>query len=217
MLLDLHVHTCHSKDSLSSLKSIAAQCAKKTIIPAITDHNTVSAHNKLKKSGLNFIPGIEVSSLQGHIIAYYPTGQIPMGLSAEETIDIIKEQGALSCAAHPFDTFRKGLTKPELILKCDMIEVFNSRTLLSRFNEKALAFANAHVQFVKTCGSDAHLPCEVGNAYIKTTEFDINHPKEFINAVKKGIIYGHKTPIYLYGGARIARIIKQVFGKGVQL
>ena len=41
--VDFHVHTCYSKDSLTSLEAVMGACRKRGLDKvAITDHNTIA-------------------------------------------------------------------------------------------------------------------------------------------------------------------------------
>lgn len=53
------------------------------------------------------IIGEEIKTSVGEIIGYFLQEEIPGGLTAQENIRLIKEQGGLVCVLHPFDRFRK--------------------------------------------------------------------------------------------------------------
>ncbi|MGI0151057.1 MAG: PHP domain-containing protein, partial [Thermoplasmata archaeon] len=66
--LDLHVHTTFSRDSRLSLEELPTQLGARGLSgAAVTDHNTVRGHSRLRAlserySHLWFVPGIEVSA-----------------------------------------------------------------------------------------------------------------------------------------------------------
>src|SRR4030042_1821987 len=122
MRFELHCHSIYSKgkkipaegmDSPADLVKAAKALSLDGI--ALTDHSTnrgwAEAKETCIKHGLVFIPAIEVSSLAGHIIGLGLNEHVKSGLSAEETLDSIREQGAVSVAAHPFDIRGGGLGK----------------------------------------------------------------------------------------------------------
>ena len=78
----------------------------------------------------------------------------------------------------------------ELVEQIDIIEVFNSRSLLLRSSVKAQIFAQKY-GIARSAGSDAHTPNEVGNAYVEMPEF--NGRDDFLNALAKGKIFGYRT------------------------
>ena len=163
--LDLHVHTTYSSDGLCTLaRAVEAARAKGLDGMAITDHNSISGHDEAKKISNDkflIIPGLEVTSADGHIIGLGVESLIPRGLPAGETVRLIKEQGGVAIAAHPFELG----TKPSLVYKAkfDAIEGLNARAVLLG-NPLAQRFA-AKNKLTMVAGSDAHRSDEVGLAY----------------------------------------------------
>ena len=197
---DLHVHTCYSPDSRASLEDIIKVCQRKGInCLAITDHNTIAGALKLKKlAPFSVIVGEEIMTLSGEVIGYFLQEEIPRGLSAEETVARIKSQGGLVCLPHPFDHLTRSplrsREREKLLGKIDIIEVFNARTVFPRASAKARRFAR-HNGFLASAGSDAHLPHEVGNAYVEMPPF--NGPEDFLAKLGQGG-YLAGQPIHLF-------------------
>lgn len=162
--LDLHVHTSHSYDGLCSVEdTVKAAKAKGLNGIAITDHNSIAGHaeaRKFSKRGFIIIPGVEIPSVDGHILGLGISELVPRGLPAKETVKRIKKQGGIAIAAHPFALGRK----PSLVYKAkfDAIEGFNSRALFFS-NPLARRFAERN-RFPMTAGSDAHHCDEIGLA-----------------------------------------------------
>ena len=81
----------------------------------------------------------------------------------------------------------------------DILEVFNSRCPLLRSSAKAKSFAEKH-GLAQGAGSDAHTIPEIGNAYVEMPEF--NDKTDFLQALTKGNITGHRTnPLSHFGSA----------------
>jgi predicted metal-dependent phosphoesterase TrpH len=104
---DLHIHTHYSDgDKLESVLESAAD--KRLDAIAITDHDEIGgaleARRIVHERKLRFavIPGVEVSSKDGHIGALFVTKLIPPDLPAAETVRLIHEAGGLAIAHHPF-------------------------------------------------------------------------------------------------------------------
>ena len=120
--------------------------------------------------------------------------EIPSGLPAEKAVAQIRSQGGLVCIPHPFDRLRPSALKNQtiemLLPHIDIIEAFNSRTLLLRDSTKAKLFAQTH-GLLTGVGSDAHTPSEIGNAYVEMPEF--NGRDEFVQSLAKGKIIGRRT------------------------
>ncbi len=165
--LDLHVHTTHSRDAFCSVgEAVKAARAKGLDGIAITDHDSIGGHpeaKKLSRDGFFVIPGIEVSSADGHILGLGVSELVPRGLPAGETVKLIRELGGIAVAAHPFVPWKN----PTLVYKAkfDAIEAFNSRALFPS-NRLARRFAERN-RLPATAGSDAHFPDEVGLASVR--------------------------------------------------
>ncbi|MDH7507490.1 MAG: PHP domain-containing protein, partial [Candidatus Thermoplasmatota archaeon] len=73
MKLDLHIHSQYSEDGIGSPKEIIKILQKKGLQGmAITDHNNVQGGLQAKKvapKDFIVIPGVEISTSNGHIIA----------------------------------------------------------------------------------------------------------------------------------------------------
>ena len=161
------MHSSHSYDGLCSVEdAVKVAKAKGLNSIAITDHNTISGHTearKLSQHGFVIIPGVEISSADGHILGLGVSELVPRGLSAKETVKRIKKQGGIAIAAHPFALGRK----PSLVYraKFDAIETLNSRALFIS-NPLARRFAERN-EIPMVAGSDAHRCDEIGLAYTR--------------------------------------------------
>jgi len=148
------------------------------------------------------IVGEEVLSTGGEIIGYFLSEEIPRRLSPEETIERIKDQGGLVCIPHPFDRFRtrshlRTEVLENLVSRIDLIEVFNSRTLLLRDSEQALQFARSH-GLPGVAGSDAHVLEEIGRCTMEIPEF--NDAVQFKQSILQSKIHRRRTTpvVHLY-------------------
>jgi predicted metal-dependent phosphoesterase TrpH len=199
-------------DCNTPLDKIIERCLETGInCIAIADHGT--AEGALKMQGIAPFPVIvaeEILTPYGEIMGMFLKETIPSGLSVEQTLSQIKAQGGLVCIPHPFDTFRRsGLddrTLEEIAGQIDVIEVFNSRSPLLRSSAKAQIFAQKY-GIPGSAGSDAHTPGEIGNAYVEMPEF--NDKNDFLNALAKGKIFGHRTNPLVHFGSLWARVRKQ--------
>lgn len=174
--VELHCHTIYSKDCLVNLPDLLRTCQRKGIQRlAVTDHNRIQG--ALEAQTLDpemVIVGEEIATQSGELLAFFVREELPPGLPAEETIALLRDQGAFISVAHPFDRFRSGhwhLPELERIAPLvDSIEVFNARCLWSSFNRRAQAFAWKH-NLPGTVGSDAHALFEVGQACLLLPDF----------------------------------------------
>jgi predicted metal-dependent phosphoesterase TrpH len=169
MKLDIHIHSSHSNDGTVSPKEILKH-AKKVKLDgiAITDHNEITGSLKLWKEFKNetnfvVIPAMEVSSIEGHILALGVKEKVPRDLSPSETIRRIADMGGLAVASHPY-RFWSGLGEENVkSANFEAIEVVNSRSL-KKENRNSARLA-AELKCGKTGGSDSHSLSHLGNAY----------------------------------------------------
>jgi len=192
--IDLHVHTCYSWDSATTLKEVVVYAKKRGLDGvAITDHDSVKGALKLaKKRNFLIIPGIEVSTKRGHVLALNVTIPIPPKLSPFETIQTIHDVGGIAVAAHPTTVYKGGLRR-QITSNFDAIEVINSSSFpffLSTCLGRRLA---VRLNLPQTAGSDSHYPSDIGTAY---TLIDANSEvDEVIQAIKRGATVPFGKPI----------------------
>lgn len=193
---DLHCHTIYSKDSLTPLEAVIRACQRRGIRRiAITGHNTVEGALRLRDLAPELvIVGEEIKTTHGEIQAFFIEQRIPPGLSPEETIARIREQGGVVGVSHPLDPTR-GEAMGEANLRrivhlVDCIEVFNARTTFAAHNRRAADFARAH-GLPGTAGSDAHTAFEIGRAYVEMPAFD--DPTSFLAALAQGRVVGRES------------------------
>lgn len=174
--VEFHCHTDASKDSLTRPEALVAAAQRKGLDRVIvTDHNTTrGARAAQALDPVRIIVGEEIMTTQGEILAAFVTEEIPAGLTPEETLRRLKEQGAFISVSHPFDRQRKGgwleADLLEILPQVDAIEVFNSRCMSRGYNREALAFAQRHGT-AGTVGSDAHAAMELGRAVMLLEPF----------------------------------------------
>ena len=198
MIIDLHVHTKYSGDASNDpVELVKAAKAKGLDGIAVTDHDSVKAwENFPKADDFAVIPGIERTTDHGSVIGLF----LNEGTEAWdfwEAVDEIKSQDGIVVLPHPCDTLRRDTPKigslDESLLKVqiDAVEVFNSRCVLSQFNENAEILA-ADLGKHRVGGSDAHTLGEVGNTrtLFNCTSLDEIHAqlkmKDPINTVVRG-------------------------------
>ena len=193
------------------LEKIISRCGEEGInCIAIADHGTIEGAVKMQEiAPFRVIIAEEILTPQGEIMGVFLKEGIPSGLSVEETIARIKEQGALVNLPHPFDLyrgFRLNSNKLEkLAEQLDLIEAFNARSPFFWTGTKARRFASKH-DIPKTAGSDAHSPVEIGKAYVEMAEF--NGRDEFLRALRTGKIHGRRSSPLVHLNSVRARLKK---------
>lgn len=207
--IDLHCHSFFSGDGVSSPEAlIAAARAKGLHGFALTDHNTSDGCRYLRDKGLMredgqpvdgflVIPGVEVTTAEGHLLCLGVILPYLKGTPAAEVCKMVHDMGGIAIPPHPYDLFRAGIRQAVLdTLEIDGLEVFNAATTLKRYNRMAYEYASAR-KLPMTAGSDAHHEAAIGTAYtiLETDDFST---RGILNQVVKGSELNQK---YLTAGA----------------
>ena len=181
--IDLHVHTCYSPDAVTTLKEVVTHSKKQGLDGvAITDHDTLVGASKLQNSDLVVISGIEITTLNGHLLALNVTTPIPPKLDINETIQRIHEAGGIAVAPHPTAVYRSAPSRQTA--SYDAIEVLNSADVPFQFLTYLNQKLATRLSLPQTAGSDSHYGPEIGAAYT-FIEADPN-VDEIVQAIKKG-------------------------------
>jgi predicted metal-dependent phosphoesterase TrpH len=183
---DLHVHSYYSKDSLITPKDLVYYAKNRGLnAVAVTDHNQIEGSLKIaKETDFLVIPGMEVSSAHGHIVALNLRELVPRGLSAEETVDHIHEAGGIAIAVHPYAWMKGSLTSHVQEAKFDAIETVNANAFpFGRCRKRAQETART-LDLPCVGGTDAHYGPMIGYGY---TVIDSENNVE---AIAKGIVEG---------------------------
>lgn len=189
MKADLHIHTRFSYDAISSPAEVVRAAIDKRIdCICITDHSEIKGAIEAMKLGFDenilVIPGIEIFSKSGDILGINVKKKIPDGLSAEETIKIIRKEGGIAVIPHPFARPTLGFwggREKLLRINVDAIEIFNASIIFKSENAKAFEFSREN-NLAFTAGSDSHRAEFVGRGHIVIKE-KILSEKDLIAAI----------------------------------
>jgi hypothetical protein len=177
--VDLHTHTIYSKDSLTRTQALIDRARALGLNRiAVTEHNRLDGALRAKALAPDLvIVGEEIKTTNGEIIAYFVSEEVPKGLTPQETIRRLRDQGALISIPHPLDSLRRSAMGREQVLEVigdvDALEVLNARCVRPADNAAALDLAREHGK-LQTAGSDAHIVDEVGHCYLLLPPFDDN-------------------------------------------
>jgi len=200
--IDLHVHSCYSNDSVITPEELIFYAKKHGLdAVAVTDHDRIDGALKIaKEKDFLIIPGIEVSSLNGHIIGLNLNEVIPTKLSVDETVDKIHEAGGIAVACHPI-TFFKGSLGYHTNSRFDAIEVINASAFPFHYSVDRGKKLASQLGKAQTAGSDAHYGPEIGCAYT-LVEAELEF-ESVIRALTKGLCepFGSAIPL----GMRLKR------------
>jgi predicted metal-dependent phosphoesterase TrpH len=175
-LADLHIHTNHSHDGTCTVQAVLQYAAEQTGLDviAITDHDRMAGALEAEQAapayGIEVIPGCEISTAEGHLLAYFIHQPVPAGLSLAETVGRVGEQGGLCVAAHPGARGANSLTLPAIYRTLQLpeargvlvgIETLNTAQFDQRAAWPAQALADVF-QITQVGSSDAHLLWVIG-------------------------------------------------------
>lgn len=218
MKFDLHIHSSHSRDGASSPRDIVLRCKSLGLGGfAIADHNAIQgaleAVPLAAEHGLVAVRAVEVSTTDGHVLAYGIDELVPRGLSIADTIDRIHAAGGLAVAAHPV-RFPSGIGLDAVKGHgFDAVEVLNGGSS-RRSNMRARRVAG-ELKLPVTAGSDAHGIDEVGKSYVEAD--GVSSEDELLDVVRagkvtpggrsrsrvEGVVYSFETLMdWLRGGFR---------------
>ena len=220
MRFDLHIHSSHSRDSRSPIDSILKHAVDIGLDGiAICDHDTtkggVAGEERARELGLPLIviPGIEITTTKGHIIALGVREDIPPKQTPQETVARIRELGGVVVVPHPFKRLCHGIGDFS-DLDVDAVEIFNSRFITGEANRKAERMA-LEMGIPAVAGSDAHVVPMIGYA---VTEISAERNSQAVlDAIRNGKtrVYGKRTPIKIFAAQMIrgwCRRVKEILG-----
>ena len=196
MKADLHAHTHFSRDAVTSVETFTRRYEAAGIdVVAVSDHNNIDGALAVREiAPFRVVLSEEIRTSEGEIIGFFLQETVRKGLTPEDTVRAIREQGGLVCVPHPFDRTRSSPLREEALLRIladvDVIEVFNARNVFKADDERALRFAEEHGKAMSGA-SDAHTPWEIGLAYTEMPAFE--GPGDFLAALGKGRVVGKRS------------------------
>lgn len=201
---DLHIHTIYSVDGTASVPTMLKYAAHHTDLDviAITDHDEISgalqACDLAAQYGIDVIPGVEITSRDGHILGLWLEANIPAGLSAAETVQRIGDQGGLAIAAHPMarggahglsaQEIHNLLNHPDLAAVLVAIETYNAGLIYTRHTNQEARLLAEKLPVAQVANSDAHTPWMIGSGRTKfsgTTAWEL----------RKSLLQGLTRPV----------------------
>jgi predicted metal-dependent phosphoesterase TrpH len=213
MKIDLHSHTLCSKDSFNQYDLIIAAVQRAGLDGiAVTDHNEFRGALEMKRRApFIVIPSEEIKTSRGEIIGHFLQEWIPPGLEPLETVRRIHEQGGLAYVPHPFDEVRGSRLQREALIEVtpyiDVLEVFNARNALPRYNARALEYARVN-NLLGGAGSDAHTYAEYGRGYVDVPPF--HDAESFLAGLRQGTWHGRLSSPLVHFRTRFDVTLKKL-------
>jgi predicted metal-dependent phosphoesterase TrpH len=173
---DLHIHSIYSPDGTGTIPAILKHVADNTVLDviAITDHDSMrgvqEALSIAPDYGVEVVPGCEVSSSDGHVLALFINKSIKSGCSLADTVLMIADQGGIAVAAHPMargtsslkiETIWRALENSRVAKNLVGVEVFNGGLVYTRTNPEVTKQVQ-ELPLAPLGNSDAHVLPMIG-------------------------------------------------------
>ena len=170
---DLHIHSTYSPDATTTVRAILKQAADVGLdVIAVTAHDNIAgsleARELASQYSVEAIPGVEVTTSEGHLVALFIESLPPSGMSLDDTLLWIGHHGGIAIAPHPFNQLPNSLniqsvisvfTRPKSKGVLKGIEVYNMAT---RSFDKVVEKLSEYLPLAKTAASDAHVFWAIG-------------------------------------------------------
>ena len=197
-LADLHMHTIYSYDGTASLTNVLTRAKQVGLdVIAITDHDEIKGSLKALELapafGVEVIPGIEITTADGDLLALFIKEKVDAGLSLVETVLKVRELGGICIAPHPMArgmgmkslnaySILKALRNPEVADTLIGIEAYNATAIDKMSNHYARILASK-IKIAQTGNSDAHIVETIG---FGATEFEGKSTEDLLFALRSG-------------------------------
>lgn len=189
---DLHIHSEWS-DGLPSVQEILDYVEHETDLDliAITDHDLIEGAFEAreiiarKQYRFDVLVGMEVTTLEGHLLAYDLKQPLRMMKPLDWTIQAIRDQGGWCLLPHPMSPLIRSVGRNGILrvmrdtrtgICFDGIEVINPSIAGKVIAGKVQRFNRDESHLPETGGSDSHTLPLIGSAY---TEFEGNTVADF--------------------------------------
>ncbi|RME82079.1 MAG: PHP domain-containing protein [Caldilineae bacterium] len=172
---DLHIHTIYS-DGTATPRAVLHHVSTYTDLDviAITDHDTLRGALEALEAApayrVRVVPGMEISTREGHLLALFLETPVKPGLSFVETAQQVRLFGGLPFAAHPMAPLATSIGGRRLRQICRRhpgllggIEAFNGSSLLGERDNARAQNMRWELALVGIGCSDAHVLEQIGH------------------------------------------------------
>src|SRR5262245_43750347 len=177
---DLHIHSAVG-DGLATIEQILDYAEHRTELDliAITDHDEIRgalAARDLAAGGrrrFEVVVGTEITTRQGHLLAYDVERRYPMLRSLRDSIAAVHDDGGFVVVPHPLSflttsagrlSLCRAVDRGDPRVRPDAIELFNP-SVAGRVRHRHAIELNRRLGLAETGGSDAHHLELVGTAW----------------------------------------------------
>lgn len=178
----MHVHTVVSPDAHTRREDLPAIIKERGL-----DGVAITEHNRFDPPKLDALtlPGVEISSLDGHIVALGIQEMIQPRLPANETIRRIHMQEGVAIVPHPYDPVSKCVKVSRLKETPDAVETINADAASFLISNWLARRDAARFKLPQVGGSDSHIPETIGDAFT-IVDSDSSSVRDILDAIKAG-------------------------------
>jgi predicted metal-dependent phosphoesterase TrpH len=203
---DLHIHT-REGDGVDPVERILDYTEASTDLDviAITEHDDLRVALRARdlwsrgRYRFDFVPGVEVTTLQGHLVALYLEEPVESLRPIEETLDAVHRQGGVCFIPHPGSWLTRSIGPATMSrvesratdgVWFDGIELASMSPPTRPFLNRARQLNRMRYRLPAVGASDAHFVQAIGSAY---TSFDGTAADDLKRAFTAGAISGHQA------------------------
>ncbi|MBC7877320.1 MAG: PHP domain-containing protein [Anaerolineales bacterium] len=196
---DLHIHSTYSYDATTTVRAILKHASDVGLdVIAVTDHDDIrgslEARDLASAYGIESIPGVEVSTKDGHLVALFVEAAPPAGLSLADTLILIGELGGIAFAPHSFNNLPNSLSMEAVIGALtnprakNILKGIETHNMGTQSFDSIVQKLSIYLPLAKIAASDAHVYWAIGAA---RTEF----PGKTSQDLRKAIELNTTVPI----------------------
>jgi predicted metal-dependent phosphoesterase TrpH len=204
---DVHIHTRYG-DGMATVAEVLDYVERATDLDviAVTEHDTLKAADEARKTHarghyrFDLMCGMEVTTLDGHLLALDIKEPVPSFRRIEETLAAIHAQGGIAIAPHPLSWLTRSVT-PKVFervaaahdpaVRFDAIEEYNGSPAGRVTSSKVRRLNRARLHLPAVGSSDAHFLQSIGSAY---TIFEGRTADDLRAAIAAGTTVAERGP-----------------------
>ena len=214
-LSDLHIHTIYSYDGTASIPAVLTRARRIGLdVIAITDHDEIAGSLKALKLapryGVEVIPGSEITTAEGDLLALNITEKVQRDRPLIETVLRVGDLGGFCIAPHPMAggfgmkslsaySILRALRNPGVAKILIGIETYNA-TAIDRLCNRYAGILASQLDIAQTASSDAHIVEAIG---LGATEFDGRTAQDLVRALRNRTVRQRKqkewNPAHILG------------------
>ena len=197
---DLHIHT-RDGDGLDAIEAILDHVETQTDLDviAITEHDSLDVALRARETWarggyrFDFVPGVEITTLEGHLVALYLESPVPSLRRVEETIEAVHARGGVCFVPHPMSWLTRSIGPGSFDrvaaagLKFDAIELASGSPPAKLALKKARRLNRQRYRLPSVGASDAHFRQAIGSGY---TRFNGTSAADLHAAFASGTVHG---------------------------